>query len=95
MDERRMRQQLEDFTRFCSAIEVRPSSACADRWKHTPEDAKERYALAIIRAAQNGAFGNDNETTQAAITALWERGHLSGFNTQSFNAVFEEYFRCW
>lgn len=95
MDERLMRQQLEDFTQFCSAIEVRSTSASDGRWTHAPEDAKELYAMAIIRAAKNGAFGNDNETMQAAITALWERGHLSGFNTQSFNVVFEEYFRCW
>ena len=53
------------------------------------------YALAIIRAAKNGAFGDDNKTTQTAISALWERGYLSGFNTDSFNVVFEEYFRCW
>ena len=95
MEKRLVGQQLEDFTQFCSSIEVGRTSASADRWIHAPEDAKEQYALAIIRAAKNGAFGNDNETMQAAITALWERGYLSGFNAQSFNVVFEEYFRCW
>jgi hypothetical protein len=67
----------------------------ADHRTHVPDDDKELYALAIIRAARNGAFGDDNKTTQTAISALWERGYLSGFNTDSFNVVFEEYFRCW
>lgn len=95
MDKRLMRQQLEDFTQFCSSIEVRRERASGSCWSHAPQDAKELYALAIIRAAKNGTFGNDNETMQAAITALWERGHHSGFNKQSFQVVFEEYFHYW
>lgn len=87
MDKRLMLQQMDDFTQFCSSIEVWRADAA--------EDAKALYALAIIRAARNGTFGHDNETMQAAITALWERGHHSGFNKQSFQVVFEEYFHYW
>ena len=95
MDKRLMLQQMDDFTQFCSSIEAWRADASTACRAHAPEDAKALYALAIIRAARNGTFGNDNETMQAAITALWERGHHSGFNKQSFQVVFEEYFHYW
>jgi len=95
MDERLKRQQLEDFKQFCNTIDVSHTIDGGGHWTHPPDDDKELYALAILRAAKNGAFGNDNKTTQTAITALWARGYVSGFNTRSFNVVFEEYFCCW
>ncbi len=56
---------------------------------------KELYALAIISAAKTGAFGEDKDDKQLAISALWDRGYRCGFNPDSFNIVFAEYFRCW
>ena len=90
-----MRQQLEDFMQFCNAVDVKHAINADGHATHAADDDKELYALAIIRAAKNGAFGDDNNATQIAISALWERGYRSGFNTESFNVVFEEYFRCW
>jgi len=95
MDKRLMRQQLDDFTQFCNTVDVERAISAAGHPAHAPGDDKELYALAIIRAVQNGAFGDDNKTTQIAISALWDRGYRSGFNTDSFNVVFEKYFRCW
>jgi hypothetical protein len=95
MDKCLMRQQLEDFTQFCDTINPKRTINAAGHPTHVPDDDKVLYAMAIIRAAKNGAFGDDNKTTQTAISALWERGYLSGFNTDSFNVVFEEYFRYW
>jgi len=95
MDKCLIRQQLVDFTQFCNTVDVERLINAAGHPTHAPDDDKERYALAIIRAAKNGAFGDDNDATQTAISALWERGYRSGFNTESFNVVFEEYFRCW
>jgi len=95
MDKLLMRQQLEDFMQFCETVDVKRTIKAAGHATHAPDEDKELYALAIIRAAKNGAFGDDNDATQTAISAFWERGYRSGFNTESFNVVFEEYFRCW
>ena len=95
MDKLLMRQQLEDFMQFCETVDVKRTIKAAGHATHAPDEDKEQYALAIIRAAKNGAFGDDNNATQTAISAFWERGYRSGFNTESFNVVFEEYFRCW
>jgi len=95
MDNCIMQQQLEDFVQFCNTIDGKRTIKAAGHPTRAPDDDKEQYALAIIRAAKHGDFGDDNKTTQTAISALWERGYRSGFNTDSFNVVFEEYFRCW
>jgi hypothetical protein len=90
-----MLQRLADFNHFCSTMDL--SATTAFIRQSGPEDGnlKAVYALAILRAVQNGDFGNDSNANQVAISALWERGHRSGFNVASFNTVFEEFFSCW
>ena len=94
MDQRFVRQRLEDFMRFCDSVEI-GRGAAGDRRSRAPGYAKERYALAILRAANTGAFGDDAELTRTAISAIWDRGYRSGFNPDSFKTEFEQYFRCW
>ena len=95
MDKQLMRRQLEDFEKFCGTVDVKGIVGSADRRERTPGYEKERYALAIMRAANTGAFGDDIDDTLIAISALWDRGYRCGFNPDSFSTVFEEYFRCW
>lgn len=95
MDRRMIGQQLEDFNQFCAGVDIRSIVAMAEQCGEVPGYDKELYAIAILRAAHNGTFGNDCNSTQRAISALWERGYRCGFNPESFSAVFEEYFSCW
>lgn len=95
MEKHLVRLQLEDFRQFCAGLDVKSIVAAADRHGRAPGYEKELYALAIMSAARTGAFGDDAGSTQEAISALWDRGYRSGFNTDSFNTVFEEYFSCW
>jgi len=95
MDNYLMGEPLEDFRRFCARVAVDESARSGASQGPFPQDAKARYALAIIRAVRAGAFGDDNQSTLTAISALWDRGCRCGFNTESFNRGFEEYFSCW
>ena len=95
MDQRFVRQRLEDFMRFCDSVEIGCGAAASNRGSRAPGYDKERYALAILRAAKTGAFGDDAELTRTAISAIWDRGYRSGFNPDSFKTEFEQYFRCW
>jgi hypothetical protein len=90
-----VREGLEDFNRFCSSVDVRAVIAAADESGTAQGYEKELYALAILRALRNGDFGEDGHFNQTAVSAIWECGHLNGFNRDSFNAVFEEFFVCW
>ncbi len=90
-----VREGLEDFQRFCSSFDVRTVIAAADEHGNVEGFDKEVYALAILRALRNGDFGEDRQLTQVAVSALWERGHLEGFNRDSFNEVFEDFFIYW
>jgi hypothetical protein len=95
MDMREMHRSLDDFSRFCQSFDVRKVIAAAEEKGGTRGQEKEVYALAILRALHNGDFGSDNRVAQAAVSELWERGNQCGFNSDSFNAVFEEFFSHW
>jgi hypothetical protein len=90
-----MSEGLEDFKRFCNSFDVRSVIAAADECGNAEGFEKEVYALAILRALRNGDFGRNREMTQIAVSLLWERGHLEGFNRDSFNEVFEDFFVYW
>ncbi len=90
-----VREGLEDFNRFCSSVDVRTVIAAADRQGRAEGFEKEVYALAILRALQNGDFGQDRQLTQLAVSSLWERGLLKGFNRENFNEVYQEFFIYW
>ncbi len=94
-DAQKLYASLDDFNRFCESFDVRSVIATAERMGETRGQEKEVYALAILRALHNGDFGSDNRVIQAAVHALWERGYRCGFNSDSFNAVFDEYFNQW
>ena len=89
------RRGLEDFNRFCATFDVKKVIAAAEEHGDAVGYEKEVYALAILRAVHNGDFGRDKEVSQAAISALWERGYRKGFNLDSFNEVFQELFVHW
>lgn len=95
MEKSAIRRNLEDFSHFCNAFDASAVIAAAEKSGQADEFEKEVYALAIMRAAHNGAFGTDPKAKQAAISALWERGHRCGFTAESFNAGFLECFNCW
>lgn len=86
---------LEDFHRFCSSFDVKAVIAAADRYGRAEGFEKEIYALAILRALQNGDFGQDRQFTGMAVSTLWECGLLRGFNRENFNEVFQEFFVYW
>ncbi len=89
------RRELEDFNRFCATFDVKEVIAAADEHGDAIGYEKEVYALAILRAVHNGDFGQEELVTQAAISALWERGYRKGFNIDSFNEAFQEFFVHW
>jgi len=89
------RQCLRDFARYCSSVNIREVIAAADEYGNADGYDKERYALAIIRAAQSGAFGRENTALQAAVADLWERGYRYGFSRETFNTGFEQLFDPW
>ena len=95
MEKSVVRRNLEDFNHFCNAFDVRAVIAAAEEPSQADEFEKEVYALAIMRSVHNGAFGSDPTAKQAAISALWERGHRCGFTADSFNTGFLECFNCW
>jgi hypothetical protein len=88
-------QRFEEFSYFCNSLDISAIIAAADKWGHADGYEKEVYAIAILRAVQNGDFGSDRDLVQDAVSALWEQGCRSGFNVQSFNAVFQEFFNRW
>ena len=90
-----MLQKLEDFNQFCKTFDIRTVIAAADQRSLVPGYEKELYAIAILRAVQHGDFGSDPDRTAEAVSALWERGNRCGFNVDSYNAEFENYFRYW
>ena len=89
------RQCLRDFARYCSSVDIREVIAAADEDGNADGYEKELYALAIIRAAQSGAFGRKSNALQAAVADLWERGHRFGFSRETFNTGFEKLFDPW
>lgn len=95
MEPRTVRRELEDFTQFCHSFDVKAVIASADAYGTTADHQQEVYALAILRALWNGNFGEDRQVQQAAISALWERGYRKGFNADSFNEAFQEFFVYW
>jgi hypothetical protein len=95
MNKRAMLQKLEDFNQFCGTFDIRTVIDAADRRGLAPGYEKELYAIAILRAVQHGDFGSDPDLTAEAISALWERGYRSGFNADSYNTVFQNFFRYW
>jgi hypothetical protein len=74
---------------------VKAVIASADRHGCAEGFEKEVYALAILRAVRNGDFGRDRHVTRMAVSSLWERGLLKGFNRENFNEVFQEFFVHW
>lgn len=88
-------QQLRDFGHFCTGLDIHEIIAEADAGGRVRGREKELYAIAILRAIEHGDFGRDRYRIQEAISKFWERGYRDGFNAQSFNAVFEEFFSCW
>jgi hypothetical protein len=87
--------QLRDFGHFCTGLNIHEIIAEADANGRVKGREKELYAIAILRAIEHGDFGRDTQRIQEAITSFWERGYRDGFNVQSFNAVFEEFFSAW
>lgn len=90
-----MMEKLEDFSQFCRTFDIRAVIAAADEHGLVPGYEKELYAIAILRAVQHGDFGSDPELTAEAVSALWERGYSCGFNANSYNAEFENFFKRW
>lgn len=81
---------IEDFSKFCINVDVRDVIAAADEQGNAPGQSKQLYALAIVRALHNGDLGRDYDKSLSAVSMLWERGHVSGFNTDSFNRGLKE-----
>ena len=88
-------RKLKDFNKFCETLDIRSVIAAADNDGAAPGYEKELYAIAILRALQHGDFGSDPELTARAVSALWERGISNGFNADSYNKEFENFFRYW
>jgi hypothetical protein len=86
---------LGNFALFCSTVDIREVIAAADEDGNALGYEKELYALAIIRAAQSGAFGRENHGLQCAVSGLWERGYRFGFSRETFNAGFLEFCNPW
>jgi hypothetical protein len=87
--------RLEEFSHFCSSLDISAVIAAAGERGQANGYEKEVYAIAILRAVQNGDFGSDRNAVQEAISALWARGCHSGFNVHSFNTVFQDFFTRW
>jgi hypothetical protein len=81
---------FEDFTEFCMHVDVRAVIAAADEEGNAPGQSKQIYAIAIVRALHYGDLGGDWHEAHSAVSMLWERGHLTGFNTESFNSGLKE-----
>jgi hypothetical protein len=82
---------IEDFSKFCINVDVRDVIAAADEEGNAPGQSKQLYALAIVRALHEGDLGSDYDESLSAVCMLWERGHVSGFNTDSFNRGLKEW----
>ena len=81
---------IEDFSEFCAIVDVKAVVAAADAEGNSRGYDKELYAIAIVRAVQEGTLGADWYEAQAAVSRVWERGYRSGFNTDSFNTALKE-----
>lgn len=81
---------FEDFTEFCMQVDVRAVIAAADEEGNAPGQSKQIYAIAMVRALEYGDLGENWHEAHSAISMLWERGHLKGFNTDSFNSGLKE-----
>jgi hypothetical protein len=90
MDAKNIQPWIEDFSQFCKMVDVKVVIAAADDQGNANGYDKELYAIAIVRAVKHGSLGSDWYQAQAAVSRLWERGCLSGFNTDSFNTVLKE-----
>ena len=95
MSANRPHHNLRNFAQFCSRVDIREVIAAADDNGNAAGYEKELYALAIIRAAQSGAFGQENHALQGAVSGLWERGYRFGFSRETFNAGFLEFYNPW
>lgn len=90
MGANKLQQWSEDFSEFCAMVDVKAVVAAADAEGNARGYDKELYAIAIVRAVQDGMLGTDWYDAQAAVSRVWERGHRSGFNTDSFNGALKE-----
>jgi len=81
---------IEDFSGFCAIVDVKAVVAAADAQGYARGYDKELYAIAIVRAVQDGMLGADWYEAQAAVSSVWERGHRYGFNSDSFNGALKE-----
>ena len=81
---------IEDFSGFCAMVDVKAVVAAADAEGNPGGYDKELYAIAIVRAVQDGMLGGDWYEAQAAVSRVWERGHRNGFNSDSFNSALKE-----
>ena len=90
-----MMEKLEDFSQFCKTFDIRAVIAAADEYGLVPGYEKQIYAIAILRAVQHGDFGSDPELTAKAVSALWDTGYRCGFNADSYNEEFENFFKYW
>lgn len=81
---------IEDFSGFCAMVDVKAVVAAADAEGNARGYDKELYAIAIVRAVQDGMLGADWYEAQAAVCRVWERGHHNGFNSESFNSALKD-----
>jgi hypothetical protein len=86
---------IEDFSGFCAMVDVKAVVAAADAEGNARGYDKELYAIAIVRAVEDGMLGADWYEAQAAVSWVWERGHRSGFNSDSFNSALKELADSW
>jgi len=77
---------IDDFSKFCMTVDVKSLIATADAEGNAPGQHKQLYAIAIVRALHDGDLGKDWHEVLSAVCTLWERGHISGFSTDSFNS---------
>ena len=88
-------RQLKDFVEFCSALDIKEVVGAADEFGNAEGYDKEIFALAILRALDNGDFGDDPMQVQVAVADFWRRGHVEGFSMATFNRVFIDHFAHW
>ena len=81
---------IEDFSGFCAMVDVKAVVAAADAQGNAHGYDKELYAIAIVRAVQDGMLGADWYEAQAAVSRVWERGYRNGFNSEAFNNALKE-----
>jgi hypothetical protein len=87
MDTESIGKWIEDFKRYSKTVDIKAVIAAADEQGNAPGWEKQIYSIAIVRALHQGELGNDYRRVQEAVATLWERGHVLGFSTDSFNGA--------